>query len=361
MNKLVFSSLKTKLFINILFIVALVIILVFQPLAITSIISSHQQIKSDITHYSRGSYDLLVRPNGLKHPLEDELGIVPENYIGFGEGGISTDQWTEIKEMTDVEIAAPVASLGYFTGIRSNIGIESPEQSERVSIQFSTTDGVNHYPVGKRYECIFLESPKLINDFIDFETLVSNNELLNSCTEVAMFPLPQTYNLLVGIDPTEEQKLTGLLFDFGKSGWGSTVKTDLGLSKASVVPIIEIVSEGGSLEAELEIDSIEMRAEDTKKIREQFGLVNNPNDIGPTEFYEKLYSPEYQDLFSKLSAIPETNEKIIKIDLGSNLNNFHQEALMVLRDGTVNNMVPDGIYTGTIDLTLLQNIMFLDN
>lgn len=129
---------------SLLFVIAFTSILIVLPVALLSVSNANEQVESDVTHYARGSYDILVRAEGNKHPLEDELGIVPENYIGFGNGGISTDQWQTIKEHSDIEVAAPVVSLGYFTGLNSNVGLEMVDSSSSYNVEYYTTDGLNN-------------------------------------------------------------------------------------------------------------------------------------------------------------------------------------------------------------------------
>src|SRR5690625_2027993 len=123
MRQVLFSKIRRQKWVAITFILALLTILILLPVSINSILNAQQEVESNITHYARGSYDLLVRAEGNQHPLEEELGIVPENYIGFGDGGISVDEWQTILNRDDIEVAAPVASLGYFTAFDSNFGV----------------------------------------------------------------------------------------------------------------------------------------------------------------------------------------------------------------------------------------------
>lgn len=58
--------------------------------------------------------------------------------------GITLNQWNEIKDREDIEIAAPIASIGYFTSINATIGVlPSPEQSSTYQVEYSTSEGVN--------------------------------------------------------------------------------------------------------------------------------------------------------------------------------------------------------------------------
>lgn len=72
------------------------------------------RIAGEVDHNWRGAYDLLVRPPGSRLDLESTNGVVEPNFLGFtGQGGISEGQLEAIRSIPDVELAAPVAFLGY--------------------------------------------------------------------------------------------------------------------------------------------------------------------------------------------------------------------------------------------------------
>ena len=82
---------------------------------LSTLADAKQQVTQDITAFSRGTYDILIRPPQARTNLEKQLGLIEENYLGIGSGGITIDQWKEIKNHPQVDIAAPVASIGLFT------------------------------------------------------------------------------------------------------------------------------------------------------------------------------------------------------------------------------------------------------
>lgn len=61
----------------------------------------------------RGSYDILVRPAGTASELERTDGLVRSAATGSPSGGISLDQLAAIRELPGVEVAAPLASVGF--------------------------------------------------------------------------------------------------------------------------------------------------------------------------------------------------------------------------------------------------------
>ena len=64
-----------------LFLIACTLIFTMTPLSISSLQKMQTEVESNITHYARGSYDILVHPLNRQHPLEESLGIVPAKMI----------------------------------------------------------------------------------------------------------------------------------------------------------------------------------------------------------------------------------------------------------------------------------------
>jgi putative ABC transport system permease protein len=61
----------------------------------------------------RAAYDILVRPRGGRTTLEDDRGLVRPNYLSGLFGGITTRQLAQVRSVRQVEVAAPIAMLGY--------------------------------------------------------------------------------------------------------------------------------------------------------------------------------------------------------------------------------------------------------
>lgn len=58
----------------------------------------------------RPPYDILVRPAAAR--AETATGVLPPSQLAGPDGGISLEQWQQIKEIPGVEVAAPLALLG---------------------------------------------------------------------------------------------------------------------------------------------------------------------------------------------------------------------------------------------------------
>ena len=59
------------------------------------------------------AYDLLVRPAGSRTALENETGTVQPNFLSGIYGGITMAQYHKIQQIAGVQVAAPVAMVGY--------------------------------------------------------------------------------------------------------------------------------------------------------------------------------------------------------------------------------------------------------
>ncbi len=71
------------------------------------------QVRGTVESNFRSSYDLLVRPASSYASSEREQGLVRPNYQSGIFGGITQDQVSAIRATPGVEVAAPVANIGY--------------------------------------------------------------------------------------------------------------------------------------------------------------------------------------------------------------------------------------------------------
>jgi putative ABC transport system permease protein len=59
------------------------------------------------------AYDILVRPAGARSSLESATGTVQPDFLSGIYGGITMAQWHQIQKIAGVQVAAPVAMVGY--------------------------------------------------------------------------------------------------------------------------------------------------------------------------------------------------------------------------------------------------------
>ncbi|GHJ44363.1 hypothetical protein Cs7R123_17050 [Catellatospora sp. TT07R-123] len=71
------------------------------------------QVSGAVAEHARGAYEILVRPSGSRTALERDRGLVRPNFLAGQYGGIEVDQWRRVQRLPGVEVAAPIAMLGY--------------------------------------------------------------------------------------------------------------------------------------------------------------------------------------------------------------------------------------------------------
>jgi putative ABC transport system permease protein len=71
------------------------------------------QVDEALAQYWRTSYDILIRPPGSRTEIEAQYGLVESHYLSGIAGGITFNQYRAIRDIPGVEVAAPIAMLGY--------------------------------------------------------------------------------------------------------------------------------------------------------------------------------------------------------------------------------------------------------
>jgi ABC-type antimicrobial peptide transport system permease subunit len=71
------------------------------------------ELRGRISAQSNPNYDILVRPAGSRTDLEKSQGLVRANFLSGQFGGITLRQWQQIRQLSGVQVAAPVAMVGY--------------------------------------------------------------------------------------------------------------------------------------------------------------------------------------------------------------------------------------------------------
>lgn len=75
--------------------------------------TSHLRVTGTVSAAARPAYDILVRPSGAATDLELTRGLIQDNHLSGTFGGITEGQYRSIRRVPGVEVAAPVANLGY--------------------------------------------------------------------------------------------------------------------------------------------------------------------------------------------------------------------------------------------------------
>ncbi len=66
-----------------------------------------------VSAHFQPAYDILVRPGGARTKPEDQTGTVQPDFLAGVNGGITMAQYRQIQRIAGVQVAAPIAMVGY--------------------------------------------------------------------------------------------------------------------------------------------------------------------------------------------------------------------------------------------------------
>ncbi len=254
-------------------------LLLLLPLSAVSLSDASETITQEIYDFARGSYDILLRPADSRTEVEESLGLVEENYLGLGDGGISIAEWQTVLAREDIEVAAPVASIGLFTA--SEITYQLPERMESLRYEntVTTTDGVDEY-VMSDHEYAYSFFP-VEGTFAGYALFLEDSLVNTFQGEFPSFPLPPSYHQVVAVDTAQEAALTAIDFQ-ALEGGGSGI----GPEEFTSVPILSLLDQTIPLTASISIDQLRINEAELRRLLAPF----NTTDLA------QLGSLSYRDL-----------------------------------------------------------------
>jgi len=187
--------------------------------------TSTQLTAEELQRYWRTSYDLLVRPPGAVTDTEQKHRLVRANYLSGLYGGISIEQYHAIRDMPEVEIAAPIAMIGYMNTRPSSFAGELEEEGTyRYTRIITVTDNIREYTSRRQWYAWVGPPPdeKGRTEYVGVETYeeITDNErrerlrrleeagLVISPSNVAVYDWGDQWLFsLAGIDPEQEARL----------------------------------------------------------------------------------------------------------------------------------------------------------
>lgn len=119
--------------------------------------TTEARVEGSVESNYRTAYDILVRPKGAITPIERDQGLVRNNYLSGLFGGITLKQWREIKAIPGVDIAAPIANIGFImpshrTPLRiDQLLNEDPIQLYRISFEGRAQGATSRYKTFTSY------------------------------------------------------------------------------------------------------------------------------------------------------------------------------------------------------------------
>src|SRR5947208_3164902 len=104
------------------------------------------------------AYDILVRPAGARTSLESATGTVQPDFLSGIYGGITMAQWNQISRIAGVQVAAPIAMVGY-TFMNAQFPVRLPaadvarpgRQLYRINTTWVSANGATRIPEPASY------------------------------------------------------------------------------------------------------------------------------------------------------------------------------------------------------------------
>ncbi|RLQ94215.1 ABC transporter permease [Falsibacillus albus] len=160
--------------------------------------SNNGTIVDELQKRWKSSYHIVVRASGSRSVTEDKHLLEP-NYLSGLAGGITMDQYHTIKSMNEIDVAAPIAMLGYVNNdvILRKLNLSKPGVY-RLKLTETTNDGVSTDKyTGATYFTIGGWQPVGLGK--EYGAYRFSGELSFGSNV-----------MLAGIDPEAEEKLVGL-------------------------------------------------------------------------------------------------------------------------------------------------------
>ncbi|MFF7213716.1 FtsX-like permease family protein [Streptomyces sp. NPDC008238] len=122
----------------------------------STVTTSQARTTETVRKNARSAYDVLVRPHGSQTALERGDQLVGANFLSGIFGGIGTSQYERIKQMPGIEVAAPVANVGYLMvqgtlKVDLSSFVDGEAQGQMLRIEPTLTAGLGRYRVADQY------------------------------------------------------------------------------------------------------------------------------------------------------------------------------------------------------------------
>ncbi|WP_406040797.1 ABC transporter permease [Micromonospora sp. NBC_00898] len=137
--------------------------------------TSRLAVTGTVERNTRAAYDILVRPKGTRTPLEAARGLVRPNYLSDTYGGITIAQYERVKAVAGVDVAAPIAMIGYSTSavplrfdLTAAVDRSLDRQVIRLDPRYVAERGLSTAPGKPRY--VYVTTHPLIYPLFEPET-----------------------------------------------------------------------------------------------------------------------------------------------------------------------------------------------
>lgn len=322
MIRLILNRIISRKLVSLTIILAFFGIFLLTPMGFQNTKETKLAVENSIAEHGRGTYDILIRPSSSRSNVEKKVGMVEENYIGDSKGGISIKEWEKIKQNPSIEVAAPVASIGYFSGKKLTVEFPKLDDPTRYTFQFYTTDGQKEYPISKTQNLVYFEES--IPGYIEYLKVIPGETAVGAIMDVM---LPATYHLLSAIDIESEHKLTKVDYSELKKDVNSH---DLEMITKNIgeIPIIKVIQREDiniPIMMKLKVDKLDINVSD---YREKLG-------ISDQEWLMSANDQNKEDVMAELIKLKAITTSEYNLDLTSFQKPFDGTALKINNDFNV--------------------------
>ncbi|WP_214843271.1 ABC transporter permease [Exiguobacterium sp. s150] len=163
--------------------------------------SNKGTVVSELEKRWKSSYHIVVRPPGSRSVTE-ELNLLEPNYMSGLDGGITLEQYEQIKQIDDIEVAAPIAMIGSYEYYKK-IGTFQTDEPRVYRVKF-----IERTNIGAGIE----EDISNLYVLGDWRPLDADPNYGMSPPDVGetIEPILASNFMIAGIDPEAEANLVGL-------------------------------------------------------------------------------------------------------------------------------------------------------
>lgn len=312
------------------------IILIFTIVGISFIYSTQTveniKIQSDqeLNLQWRTDYDLLVSPS-KKFTKEDDIkkDLVRRSDMGNVRGGITREQYEKIKNLSEVEVAAPLTFLGYMKA--GDISSEIRPQEEGIYITTTETevfDGIRYRKVPEGNSELSPIEIIHINPSFDYSKNINEyGEIysrlgwarINSLIIPILFRMDYYWSI-IAVDPEEEKKLLNLDLAIVEGNFFDDNNILLQQYGYPLIPML-LQKKAYDLKRTLKVWKIDDQelikyASDPLQYKEELLSYENPNKLKqlPKEMLLELeFNPYSEDLLFYIGRVNIENGELIKV------------------------------------------------
>lgn len=276
--------------------------------------SNKGTVVSELEKRWKSSYHIVVRPPGSRSVTE-ELNLLEPNYMSGLDGGITLEQYEQIKQIDDIEVAAPIAMIGSYEYYKK-IGTFQTDEPKVYRVKF-----IERTNTGAGIE----EDISHLYVLGDWSPMEADPNYGMSPADVGetIEPILASNFMIAGIDPEAEAKLVGLEQAVVKTEHSQyfSESDDASLNEQGIVQVPVIMSTENFVDMTMAYELEEVKLPiDTTDTRE---IANYVREKGGKDYLESLPGKKIDEVTPVGSK--EVHKEVIKSILNGDQLGFSDE------------------------------------